>query len=120
MSASEILIAVLGVAVGYWVVSNLIRSRTPPPAAVAEDKPGAAPSAFATGMVGTVPWHQTLAVSPSATPEEIKTAYRTLMKLYHPDKVASLGVELQVLAEAKAKEISAAYREGLRARGVDP
>jgi DnaJ like chaperone protein len=120
MSASEIVIAVLGVVVGYWVVANLIRPKAPPPTAASEAERADARSPFAAEMPGALLWHQTLAVSPSATADEIKAAYRALMSQYHPDKVASLGVELQVLAERKSKEISAAYREALRARGIDP
>jgi DnaJ like chaperone protein len=36
------------------------------------------------------------------------------MAEYHPDKVAQLGEELRILAEAKSKEINAAYSEALR------
>lgn len=106
MSASEIVIAVLGVVVGYWVVSKLIMPKAAAAVASAEPVPG-----FAT-------WHQVLGVAATATPDEIKDAYRALMSQYHPDKVASLGEELRVLAERKSKEISAAYREGMQVHGI--
>lgn len=50
-----------------------------------------------------------LGVDPSATQEEIKTAYRKLANQYHPDKVAHLGEEFQTLAEQKFKQIQDAY-----------
>jgi DnaJ-domain-containing protein 1 len=33
---------------------------------------------------------------------------------YHPDKVARLGEDIQRLAEQRAKEINAAYDQGMR------
>jgi len=53
-----------------------------------------------------------LGVSPSASREEIKEAYRQRMREYHPDKVSHLGPDLRNLAESKAKQINEAY-EGL-------
>ncbi len=50
-----------------------------------------------------------LGVSRNATFEEIRRAYRTKMREYHPDKVASLGAELRELAERKAKQINEAF-----------
>jgi hypothetical protein len=49
----------------------------------------------------------TLGLRPGASPVEIKTAYRQLAKLYHPDHDQSLD------AEVKYREIRAAY-EALR------
>ena len=50
-----------------------------------------------------------LQVSPAATVEEIKSAFRTRMQEYHPDRVAHLGVHLRRLAEEEAKRINDAY-----------
>ncbi len=52
---------------------------------------------------------QVLGVSPQATEEEIKTAYRTLAKKYHPDLHPNSAT-----AEAKMKEINEAYTEAMR------
>jgi len=50
-----------------------------------------------------------LEVSPRATPEEIKTAYKRAVARYHPDKVAHLGKEFQELAHNKLLAIQQAY-----------
>jgi hypothetical protein len=55
--------------------------------------------------------HDVLGVSPNATPEEIKQAYRQLAGQYHPDKVAHLGEEFRQLAEKRFKEIQEAYQK---------
>ena len=50
-----------------------------------------------------------LEISPQASPEEIKTAYRRAVTRYHPDKVAHLGAEFQELAHKKLLAIQQAY-----------
>ena len=50
-------------------------------------------------------------VSRSASPDEIKSAYRRLAAKYHPDKVVHLGEEFRELAEQRFKKIQQAYRE---------
>lgn len=50
-----------------------------------------------------------LGITEAATPEQIKDAYKTLSKQYHPDKVHHLGAEFKAFAEAKQKEINNAY-----------
>jgi hypothetical protein len=45
-----------------------------------------------------------------ASQDRIAEAYRNLAQMYHPDKVATLGIELRELAERRMKEINAAYQ----------
>jgi len=52
-----------------------------------------------------------LGVEPDAPRKVVKTAYQNLVKQYHPDKVAGMGVELRELAEKRTKEINQAYVE---------
>ncbi len=53
--------------------------------------------------------YDTLEVIPTASPETIRAAYRSLISRYHPDKVAGLGPELQAVANARTKEINHAH-----------
>ena len=53
--------------------------------------------------------YQVLGITPSATDEEVKDAYRALVKKYHPDKFADS--DLAELANEKMKEVNAAYDE---------
>ena len=56
-----------------------------------------------------------LGVSPSATDDEIKTAFRALAKKYHPDNYAS-APDVAELAAEKMTEINQAYDEIINAR----
>ena len=51
-----------------------------------------------------------LGLTPSASREEIKKAYRKLSKEYHPDVVQHLGKEFKKVAEEKMVEINKAYQ----------
>ena len=53
--------------------------------------------------------YKVLGVQSNATDEEIKDAYRALVKKYHPDKFADS--DLAELANEKMKEVNAAYDE---------
>ena len=62
-------------------------------------------------------WTEVLELAAHASVQDIHAAYRRKMAQYHPDKVASLGPELQALAEQTAKRINRAYDEALLERG---
>ena len=55
--------------------------------------------------------YDVLGIGRGASPDEIKGAYKRLANRYHPDKVAHLGEEFQMLAEERFKEIQEAYQE---------
>ena len=58
--------------------------------------------------------YQVLGVSPSASEEEIKRAYRELSRKYHPDSYADNP--LAELAEEKFKEVQEAYDQIMKSR----
>lgn len=55
--------------------------------------------------------YKALEVEPSATPDEIKKAYRRMAMKYHPDKVASLGEDVKRSATEKFRKVNEAYEE---------
>lgn len=62
--------------------------------------------------------YKVLGVSPSATDDEVKRAYRKLALEHHPDKVAALGEDVRRAAEKKFQEINAAKERIWKARGL--
>lgn len=53
--------------------------------------------------------YQVLSVDKLAGPDEIHSAYRKQMGLYHPDKVEHLGAELQEVARKRVLDIQRAF-----------
>ena len=53
--------------------------------------------------------YEILQIDEDATKNQIKLAYRKLIKKYHPDLVNQMGDEIQELAKIKTKEINEAY-----------
>lgn len=64
--------------------------------------------------------YSALGIQPSATDREVKTAYRRLMNQHHPDKQMARGLPQSMLgmAEARTREIRAAYEAIKAARGM--
>ena len=62
--------------------------------------------------------YQILEISPDATDEEVKKAYRNLAKKYHPDRVAHLGDDMRKAAEEKFSRLSQAYDNIRKSRGM--
>ena len=62
--------------------------------------------------------YKVLGVSPDATDEELKKAYRRLALEHHPDRVAKLGDDVRQAAEKKFQEINAAKERIWKARGL--
>lgn len=60
-----------------------------------------------------------LEISPSATDDEVKTAYRRMAMKYHPDKVATLGEDVRKAAEEKFRKIQEAYESIKKERGIN-
>ena len=62
--------------------------------------------------------YTTLGISSSATNAEVKEAYRSLVKKYHPDRYATKSPAEQQAAEKKFKEIQTAYDTIKTSRGL--
>ncbi|MDE6615384.1 MAG: DnaJ domain-containing protein [Lachnospiraceae bacterium] len=58
--------------------------------------------------------YQVLGISPNATDDEVKKAYKELSRKYHPDSYANNP--LADLAEDKFKEVQAAYTQIMNSR----
>jgi DnaJ-domain-containing protein 1 len=59
-----------------------------------------------------------LGVSQSATIEEIRQAYKVLVKQNHPDRVHNMSPALRKFAESQTKMINTAYRQALTSMPV--
>lgn len=62
--------------------------------------------------------YKILEISPNASDEEIKKAYRKMAVKYHPDKVSHLGGDVQKAAKEKFQAVQDAYDRIKKERGV--
>ncbi len=62
--------------------------------------------------------YKILGVNPTATDDEVKTAYRKMALKHHPDRVATLGDDVRKASERKFKEIGQAKDKIYAARGL--
>ena len=60
-----------------------------------------------------------LEIKPEATDDEVKSAYRRMAMKNHPDKVATLGPDVQKAAADKFRQIQEAYETIKRERGMN-
>ena len=62
--------------------------------------------------------YRVLGLSPEATDEEVRRAYKQMARENHPDRVASLGEDVRRAAEKKFKEIGEAKNRIFKARNM--
>ncbi|ADV49027.1 TerB family tellurite resistance protein [Cellulophaga sp. E16_2] len=63
--------------------------------------------------------YKILEIEKSATDDEVKKAYRTMAKKYHPDRVITDNEAIKKGAEEKFKEVQIAYETIQKERGVN-
>lgn len=63
--------------------------------------------------------YRILEITPQATDEEVKKAYRRMAVKYHPDKVSYLGKDIQSAANDKFKEVNNAYEQIKKERSLN-
>lgn len=62
--------------------------------------------------------YKVLEIDPTATDDEVRTAYRRLAVKHHPDKVATLGEDIRNAANEKLQSINEAKDRIYKARGL--
>lgn len=62
--------------------------------------------------------YKVLGISPTATDDEVKAAYRKMALKHHPDRVATLGEDIRKAAEKKFQDINDAKERIFKARGL--
>lgn len=62
--------------------------------------------------------YKILEIDKSATDQEVKSAYKRMAMKHHPDKVATLGPDVQKAAEEKFKKIQKAYEDIKKERNI--
>ncbi|MDN0054244.1 TerB family tellurite resistance protein [Bacteroides caecigallinarum] len=62
--------------------------------------------------------YKVLEISPDATDEEVRAAYKKMALKHHPDRVATLGEDIRKAAEEKFQDINNAKERIYKARGI--
>ena len=62
--------------------------------------------------------YKVLEISPNATDDEVRAAYRRMAMKNHPDRVSTLGPEVQQAAAERFRQISEAYETIKKERGM--
>jgi DnaJ like chaperone protein len=62
--------------------------------------------------------YKILEIEKSASQEEVKMAYRKMVKKYHPDKLRGLGAEHVKGAEEKFRQVQKAYEQIQKERRI--
>ena len=62
--------------------------------------------------------YKVLEITPDATDDEVKRAYKRMAMKYHPDRVATLGEDVRLKAEEKFKAVAEAYECIKKERGL--
>ncbi|HET9571352.1 MAG TPA: TerB family tellurite resistance protein [Bacteroidales bacterium] len=63
--------------------------------------------------------YKILEITPQATDEEVRKAYKRMAVKHHPDKVSHLGEDVQKAANDKFKEVNSAYDRIKKERGLN-
>jgi hypothetical protein len=74
---------------------------------------GEIPPADTSGDERDDSWFKVLGLSHSASIEQVKEAYKTLIKQNHPDRVHGMAPAFRHLAETETKKLNAAYQYAL-------
>ena len=69
-------------------------------------------------QIGLDEAYKILGISPNATNDEVKAAYRKMALKHHPDRVSTLGDDIREVAEKKFQEINNAKERIYKARGL--
>ena len=79
------------------------------------ERRGGAPPTDATSLADA---YRVLGVTPHASDEDVKKAYRRLMSQHHPDKLVARGLPKSMagVAEQKTHEVRGGLREACRSR----
>jgi hypothetical protein len=80
---------------------------------IAEAGADAAPGADTTEAGADGAWHDVLGLPSSATIEQVKEAFKRLVKQNHPDRLHDMSPALRTLAETETKRLNAAFRQAL-------